>query len=324
MLTLPAMATDNGGEPMAFLKLGAGARATGMGGAYTAVADDAAGILYNPAGFIKVRGLQFIAETYILSFGRSINYISTCKPFPVGNSLFAAGISWLNYSAGQDIEARSTNSTDPESTISDSTHIFIFSGAARISRKFSFGGNVRVYLETLDGTKGLGAGFDLGAMLNIMEGLNAGFSVLNMSTTLDWDNTVYKESLPQTYNLGVSYFVPSVFSINKLDVLASADGVYNSFGFFKFRPGVEITANDLFFFRAGYNGAISLGMGFRFSPSPVFSAKFDYAFSNDQILDGSFNHRIGLTVEYMTQGTGGEAGGAAEKSQEGKKNEEAW
>ncbi|MBN1638193.1 MAG: UPF0164 family protein, partial [Ignavibacteriales bacterium] len=39
-----------------FLKIGAGARAIGMGGAYTALSDDIYSVYYNPAGIARTEG----------------------------------------------------------------------------------------------------------------------------------------------------------------------------------------------------------------------------------------------------------------------------
>lgn len=43
-----------------FLKIGAGARAIGMGGAYTAVANDASALYWNPAGISRIKRMDFI------------------------------------------------------------------------------------------------------------------------------------------------------------------------------------------------------------------------------------------------------------------------
>ena len=42
--------TENASTGLAFLKLGVGGRAIGMGEAYSALSDDASGMYYNPAG----------------------------------------------------------------------------------------------------------------------------------------------------------------------------------------------------------------------------------------------------------------------------------
>ena len=45
-----------------FLKIGPTARATGMGSAYTAVADNVESVYWNPAGIVSVRGNQVLVS----------------------------------------------------------------------------------------------------------------------------------------------------------------------------------------------------------------------------------------------------------------------
>jgi hypothetical protein len=313
------------GEPMAFLKLGAGVRATGMGGAYTAVSDDAAGVFYNPAGIVAVKSLHFSAETYLLSFGRNVNYISVCRPFNLGGHYYSAGLSWFNYSAGSDIEARSTNSPLPERSISDASHLVILTAATGISDRLYAGINAKLDLRVLDDVKGTGFGFDAGIMLKIIEGLSAGVCVSNLSANAWWDNRQYNEPLPQIYNFGLSYSRGDIFGVPELNALASVDYVLNTFGFMKLKIGAEISANKFLFLRTGYNGAFSAGCGVVFKPSEKFSLKIDYALSADTIVEASLNHRIGLTLDFMTDKKDPEAGvktPAPAEKQKGEKNEE--
>ena len=52
-----------------FLQLGVGGRAMGLGGAYTAVADDASALYWNPAGLTSVekRDVTFMHAQYLQS-----------------------------------------------------------------------------------------------------------------------------------------------------------------------------------------------------------------------------------------------------------------
>ena len=45
-----------------------GAKSVAMGGAYTALADDADGALINPAGLSMIKGQQIIATKWTMSF----------------------------------------------------------------------------------------------------------------------------------------------------------------------------------------------------------------------------------------------------------------
>jgi hypothetical protein len=313
------------GEPMAFLKLGVGARATGMGGAYTAVSDDAAGVFYNPAGLAPLKSLHLMAETYLLTFGRNVNYISACKSFDLGGHYYSAGLSWYNYSAGQDIEARSTNSPQPERRISDNTHLVILTVATGVSGNLYAGINAKLDLRVIDDVKAAGFGFDAGIMLKIFDGLQAGICASNLSSNTWWDNRNYNEPAPQAYSFGLSYGREDIFGLPKFSALVSADCVINTSGFMKLKCGAEIKANDFFFLRAGYNGAFSAGCGAVFRPSDRFSIKFDYAFMADTIIEASLNHRVGVTVDFMMEGAKSSAPAAKEENKKDVKNsEEPW
>ncbi|MDI6752590.1 MAG: hypothetical protein QME07_07080, partial [bacterium] len=49
-----AYASEKGEKSAAFLKMGAGARASGMAGAYCAIADDSSACYWNPAGLVQL------------------------------------------------------------------------------------------------------------------------------------------------------------------------------------------------------------------------------------------------------------------------------
>ena len=54
----------------AFLETGLGARAAGMGGAFSALADDPAAAYWNPAGLIRSQGQGLLASLQPLSLDR--------------------------------------------------------------------------------------------------------------------------------------------------------------------------------------------------------------------------------------------------------------
>ncbi len=313
------------GEPMAFLKLGAGARATGMGTAFTALSDDASGVFYNPAGIVRVTSLQLVAETYLLSFTRNMNFISTCKPFIVAGKVYSVGLSWVNFSAGGDIEKRYTNSADPLEKISDNTHIFTLTTATYISNTLYVGAAIKANLQLIDKSKAAGVGFDIGAILNITDGLYVGVSGMNLGSSLAWDDEASTESVPPVINAGVAWKLADLLGVAKLDVTMAFDYMYNTSGFYRLKPGVELGANGFFFLRAGYNEGLTIGCGLRLKPGDVFAVKLDYAFVADRMLENSSNHRLGLTMDFTfkEQGQAINTIRPAEEKKKDKKDEEA-
>jgi hypothetical protein len=57
-----------------FMRIGVGARPVGMGGAYTAVADDANALFWNPAGLALAPG--FCADVTMMKLLQSVSYAS--------------------------------------------------------------------------------------------------------------------------------------------------------------------------------------------------------------------------------------------------------
>ncbi|MCS7216751.1 MAG: hypothetical protein NZ924_03575 [Candidatus Bipolaricaulota bacterium] len=75
--------------------MGLGTRAMGLGGAYAAVAEGAEGLLYNPAGLARVRGVQ--ADSTVLAGWVSAGYVGAALPG------LGAGLGYLGASAGENL-----------------------------------------------------------------------------------------------------------------------------------------------------------------------------------------------------------------------------
>ena len=97
----PASATKYAGE---FLKIQVGARALGMGGAFTAVADDASAMWWNPAGMVYLPYREVLPQ-HAEKFGNLVNQDYLGAVFPLGgptNRRSAVGVALLR-SAVDDI-----------------------------------------------------------------------------------------------------------------------------------------------------------------------------------------------------------------------------
>ncbi len=89
-----ALAVDSHSNHLApYLRMGTGARALGMGGAFVGVADDATACYWNPAGLAWTAGWE-ITGMYSagMNIDRSFNYVGFSRN---GNAL-AYGLQWMN------------------------------------------------------------------------------------------------------------------------------------------------------------------------------------------------------------------------------------
>lgn len=74
------IAADYGGYAGAFLQLSVHPRATGMGNAFTAVADDVSGVFFNPGAVAQVQKISVGGAYRDLSLGRSLQQIAVLFP----------------------------------------------------------------------------------------------------------------------------------------------------------------------------------------------------------------------------------------------------
>lgn len=82
-----------------YLRLGAGSRSLGLGGAFTAIADDATATVWNPAGLPSiwtpsVKGYAFTFSTSKLAHDSTYNFLSVVKQLNQRNSI---GLSWIRF-----------------------------------------------------------------------------------------------------------------------------------------------------------------------------------------------------------------------------------
>ena len=92
------------GETGAVLKIGVGARAVGMGGAYTALADDETALYWNPAGLSDLSRRELSAMHAEMTAGVRYDYAGFAQPTKLGT--FGASAGYLSQGA---MDARDEN-----------------------------------------------------------------------------------------------------------------------------------------------------------------------------------------------------------------------
>ena len=162
---VPVLGGQRAGTAAAqFLKIGVGGRATAMGEAFVAVTNDASALYWNPAGIV-----QFKKNELILSH---IDWLVDIKHEFVGyvhqiNNVSAVGVQIISLHT-EDMEV--TTAFQPRGTGEFSTFSDVLFGvtyAANLTDRFSFGGTIKYFDETLDDISMSGVLIDLGTYYKI-------------------------------------------------------------------------------------------------------------------------------------------------------------
>ena len=190
-----------GAEGTIIFQGGHGAKAYGMGGAFVALADDATGALWNPAGLARIEGLwvggatatKFTAPNFE---GVPYQFASLGTTFEG----FGVGLSWAMASAG---ELYSANA---------------FIGTVALSFplgegfEVDVGFNAKYYMETLDGDNYNTFSFDVGLIVPIADTFSVGFAALDVAAADI--SPVYRGGLAFTFLEGAAKLALDVVMVD--------------------------------------------------------------------------------------------------------------
>lgn len=289
---------------MKWLSIPVGARASALGNAYTAMANDASSVFWNPAGLAFVEGKhlflnqnQWIADINLSTAAISWN-TGTYGVF----GLHLSTVDWGTLNGTR--RAANAQGFEDTGTFSPSHFLVGASYARRVSERFSIGGNLRFLHEDL-GSTSIGSfddptefsaktdlvSFDFGTIYYTgFRDLRLAMSFQNFSKEV-----VYREeyfSLPLTFRVGVAMglmdFVASKDSPHSMTM--SLDAVHpRDFGE-RVHLGLEYGFNDLVFLRGGYKTNydqedFTLGGGIQYQTGSL-ALGLDYSFVAFENFDG--------------------------------------
>ncbi len=263
----------------AFLRMGLGARANAMGGAYTGVAAGAEAAYYNPAGipFLEARHLNLSYS--FLSLDRNFNYIG----FATGiRPKMAEGetekvingglaLSWIH--AGVDnIDGRDFAGNHYQN-FSNSENAFAFSFAVMPAKFFSVGFTAQVLYnrfpemgEENATISDAGLGLDLGVLAKPLPYLSVGLTIKNINAKYNWKTDKLWEKdinkidrFPKIIRGGIALRYPFPWLLLAVDVENS--DLYGT----KYFVGTEALVIEKCMLRGGLNnGSLTLGGGYEF------------------------------------------------------------
>ncbi len=273
-------------DGLALMKVDVGARPSGMGAAFVAIADDPHSPSYNPAAAVgnSQFGASFGHNAYWNNVRLETGYMAT--PLS-GKTYIHAGI---RYATVDDIEARTIPSSDPVTLFSAADMSFKVGVAYQLTNKVAAGIGVGWFIEKIDEWRGSAFNVDLGVLAQVRPDLTVGASVTNIGSSFILESGGRPGSrditLPVTYRAGGAYRFDRYLAA--LDLVYVDEKIHAHLG-------AEAKLHESLSVRAGYMAnydtkSITAGATFRWHN---FAA--DYAFvpySNDL---GSSN-LINLTV----------------------------
>ena len=309
--TPPAFAIDKFAAE--FLKIGVGARALGMGGAFVSVADDASAAYWNPAGLVQLEH----SEAMLMGasqFGGVVDQEmgSFVAPLKTASSRAALGVTFIRVGVddinvtkdakvGEDQNGNPI--IDPNRVEQKSAYdLALFLTYARVfGDRWSGGLNVKLVRQSLvDEGASFGIGADLGFHFQASPTLALGLRLADITTTqLFWD-TGRQETVGPSVTIGAH----TSHNIDALDgkLLIGFDSRFSFEGLEEqfhsgnvsgvVLPGAEDWFRNLGAIRAGSDaGNFTAGAGVRYKQ---FGA--DYAYLGHDELDST--HRVSALFRF--------------------------
>ncbi|MEA3409802.1 MAG: PorV/PorQ family protein [Candidatus Eisenbacteria bacterium] len=288
-LIVPTVASaEEGSAGLAFLRLGVGARAIGMGDAYTAVSGDASSVYWNPAGIIDVQSVDVTLMHSEWFQDIRYEYIGGVRSY--GDYAIGGGITGLYMN---DLERRVGPTADPIGHFGVFDFAVTGSYARRLTDYLDVGGSLKYLHERIDDENATGVAVDLGGRYRLpgYEHVTAAVALLNLGPQMKFVEE--KFDLPVTYKIGAALDVP-VEALHGDFVIAS-DAVIPADGSTKVHFGIEYEYAEMLAFRFGYrtgwdNHDVSWGLGVK-----VRNFRLDYAMVPFYSELGD-THRISLGI----------------------------
>ncbi len=282
-----AWSQGSGTSAANFLKIGVGAKAAGMGEAFTAIADDATSAYWNSAGLANLNQSQitFMHNEWLSDL--RYEYLSYAVPYK-SKGTFAFSFSYLSLGNfdGYDL----TGSPTQDFSAYDLAGSFAY--GHKFTPLFSVGGAFKYIQQKLDEEKAGAFAVDLGALYSL-DDFNFGLSIRNVGTKMKFIQEEY--SLPLTADLGAAYR-----GLANLTIAADIEVPRDNSVLLK--QGIEYGYQDMFFLRMGYGystsgddfgGATGLALGAGFLMKQY---SFDYTYSPHADLGDA--HRISFTLNF--------------------------
>lgn len=295
-----------------FLSITSGARASAMGGAYVAIANDGSSMFWNPGGMAQLENSTVTFSNMNWFLDSQIQDASVVLSTEnAGN--FALSVRSLNYG---DIEVTTIQNPEGTGEIFTPTDLSVaLSYSSYVTDQFSLGANVKFVQQKIWNESATGFAVDLGMLYRTnFKNLRIGMSIMNFGSdmTMSGDDLRQAIDIDKGINgnndrlegyLGVdSWPMPLLFkvglAIDALDIQNhkvefAIDAKHPSDNSESLDIGLEYGFNDLVFFRGGYRSlfatqmedqGITAGFGLKYEFNGI-GANFGAAYMTHEYLE---------------------------------------
>ncbi|UCH82779.1 MAG: PorV/PorQ family protein [Candidatus Latescibacterota bacterium] len=290
VLTIPSQADagDPGDAGALFLRFGVGARAAGMGEAFSAVALDASALYWNPGAMSAVlsTNLMFTHTEYFQSV--RVEQLSLTHETDYGT----LGLSFVGLYMDDMDRYEDVPSAIPLGTFSAYDVSFAIGFSRYLIPNLSLGLAVKPVYQKIDQTTATGVAFDAGLFhVSRIEGIRLAAVLANVGAPMKFETEEY--ALPRVFKLGASY--ERKISAIKGDIVVNLDVLFPNDGNAKQHIGAEYGYSQTLYLRAGYKAgydsqgaAFGIGVQYR-----KFMLDYGVLFGSNDLGD---NHKISLSL----------------------------
>jgi hypothetical protein len=277
------------------LKIGVSARATGMGSAFTGVADDASSVFWNAGGLVNVVGNEvsvnhvvWAADTKLSTAILAFNPRSIPGTFAVSVRSF-----WMD----PQLVRTAYNPEGTGETFDSGTTTFGLSYARFFTDKFSAGLTLNYLHMGLAETAVNTGALDFGIMYRIgIKDLKLGMTIQNLGGKFTFDERESK--LPVLFKVGASF---NAMRNERQRLPCALEFQHPADNDERANAGLERAQNELFFARGGYHinydtDGLAFGFGAALKTGEATRMQADYSAVDMDAL--GYVHRFTVSIVY--------------------------
>ena len=309
-----------------FMDIGNGVTASGMGGAFSAVANDGSAIYWNAAGISQIRKTEFsIMRAFLYQNLASYDNITLCQPLP---NEVTIGINWTRLTIDDipvfleehlvhNVDIRSAYlefnlSGIPDRKITSTDDLFQIAFSKHIHRELNLGWmffevptdlhlgvNAKFIKRKIDTFTGSGVGFDLSLLFKTslavlferdwLGHIAFGMNLQDMgNSTISWNTpSSHEDEVLMNTKMGIAIVQPIIKIKSIVTLSYDFDNVYDKAKHY----GLEWNYDDFAAVRLGLNGSdFATGVSIKYQRFIL-----DYAFITNVIAN---TNRLGLRYQF--------------------------